>query len=67
MSDSIMMKLTSNQMEQIRAQRLYEGCLVSIERYEGTYSAMTKKLYYINRLQLTPNPYVQPVYAYTME
>jgi hypothetical protein len=28
---------------------------------------MTKKLYYVNRLQLTANPYMQPVYAYAME
>jgi hypothetical protein len=27
---------------------------------------MTKKLYYANRLQLTPNPYMQPIYAYAM-
>lgn len=39
---------------------------MSIERYEGSYSAMTKKLYYVNRLQLTSNPYMQPVYAYAM-
>lgn len=28
---------------------------------------MTKKLYYVNRLQLTANPYMQPIYAYAME
>ncbi len=28
---------------------------------------MSKKLYYVNRLQLTANPYMQPVYAYAME
>jgi len=27
---------------------------------------MTKKLYYANRLQLTANPYMQPIYAYEM-
>lgn len=28
---------------------------------------MTKKLYYVNRLQLTANPYMQTIFAYTME
>ena len=27
---------------------------------------MKKKLYYANRLQLTSNPYLQPIYAYSM-
>jgi hypothetical protein len=27
---------------------------------------MTKKLYYANRLQLTSNPFMQPIYAYSM-
>lgn len=28
---------------------------------------MKKKLYFANRLQLTANPYMQPIYAYSME
>lgn len=27
---------------------------------------MTKRLYYANRLQLTANPYIQPIFAYSM-
>jgi hypothetical protein len=61
-----MAKLTAQQIEQVKIRGLYEGCKVFIERYEGTYSSMTKKLYYVNRLQLTANPYMQPIYAYSM-
>jgi hypothetical protein len=61
-----MTKLTAQQIEHVKIRGLYEGCKVSIEKYEGTYSSMTKKLYYVNRLQLTANPYMQPVYAYSM-
>lgn len=61
-----MTKLSAQQIENVRMRHLYEGCKVSIERYEGSYSAMSKKLYYVNRLQLTANPYMQPVYAYAM-
>ena len=62
-----MTKLSAQQIQNVRMRRLYEGCKVSIERYEGSYSAMSKKLYYVNRLQLTANPYMQPVYAYAMQ
>lgn len=62
-----MNKLTAQQLEQVKMKGLYEGCKVFIEKYEGTYSLMTKKLYYVNRLQLTANPYMQPIYAYAME
>ena len=53
-------------MDIVVKKKLYEGCLVSIEKYEGTYSFLLKKLYYANRLQSTSNPYIQPVYAYNM-
>jgi len=53
-------------METVVNKKLYEGCLVNIERYEGTYSSLLKKLYYTNRLQLAANPYMQPIYAYNM-
>lgn len=39
---------------------------MSLERYEGSYSSLLKKLYYANRLQLTANPFLQPVYGYNM-
>ena len=45
---------------------LFEGCAVKTEKYEGTYASLLKKLYYANRLQLTANPYMQPIYAYHM-
>lgn len=61
-----MTKLTTQQIEQVKIRGLYEGCKVSIERYEGSYSSMTKKLYYVNRLQLSANPFLQPIYAYSM-
>ena len=54
-------------MQQIKQHNLYLGCKVSTVQYEGTYSAMKKKLYFANRLQLTANPYMQPIYAYSME
>lgn len=66
MSESIIAKLSHQQMEEVRRRGLFEGTYVSIEHFEGTYLAMTKKLYYANRLQLTPNPYMQPIYAYAM-
>lgn len=53
-------------MKEVVKRSLYEGCLVSINTYEGTYSSLLKKLYYANRLQLTANPYMQPIYAYSM-
>ena len=53
-------------MELIRKRQMYEGSLVSTEKYEGTYTSISKKLYYANRLQLTANPYIQPIYAYSM-
>jgi len=62
-----MNKLNNKQIESVITKRLYEGSRVSSERYEGTYLSMTKKLYYANRLQLTANPYLQPIYAYSME
>ena len=67
MSESIMMKLSNEQMQQVKEHNLYLGCKVSTVKYEGTYSAMKKKLYFANRLQLTANPYMQPIYAYSME
>lgn len=66
MSESILNNLQSSQLESIKQRGLYEGCLVSIQKYEGTYSSLLKKLYYANRLQLTANPYMQPIYAYNM-
>ena len=66
MSESILVNLQQDQMNVVRQKQLYEGCLISIQKYEGTYSSLLKKLYYANRLQLTANPYMQPVYAYNM-
>lgn len=37
-----------------------------IEKFEGSYLAMKKKLYYTNRLQLTSSSHIQQVYAYSM-
>lgn len=66
MSDSIIANLQQAQLETVKQRGLYEGCLVKLEKYEGSYSSLVKKLYYANRLQLTANPYMQPIYAYNM-
>lgn len=58
--------MNSGQLESVKQRGLFEGCAVKIEKYEGTYSSLLKKLYYANRLQLTANPYMQPIYAYYM-
>ena len=66
MSESILVNLQLEQMITVREKKLYEGCLVYVQKQEGTYSFLLKKLYYANRLQLTANPYMQPIYAYNM-
>ena len=53
-------------MEQICRKKKYCGSKVCVQKFEGSYLAMKKKLYYTNRLQLTSSSHIQQVYAYSM-
>lgn len=61
-----LVNLSNLQMDEVLKRKMYIGCRVHVQTLEGNYLAMKKKLYYANRLQLGPNPYIQPIYAYSM-
>jgi subtilase family serine protease len=53
-------------LEKVQRRKTFAGSKIFVQSCEGNYLSMKKKLYYANRLQLSSNPHIQPLYAYSM-
>ncbi len=65
-SEVTLTNLSEKDVEKLHKKKMFAGSYVHVERYTGSYLSMKKRLYYANRLQMTSNPAIQPIYAYSM-
>lgn len=62
--ETVVQNLEKGQLNGIVRSKMYFGSHVDVEYAQGSYLDIKKRLYYANRLQMFPNPFIQQVFAY---